>query len=109
MTFGKHRGRNLEDIDPRYLLWVLDKVHDLSPTLRKAIRDVLGLDAPPRRIAPPRLGVSGKVAMREVVKHWYRGASKRFHPDHGGPTDKQIAINYCYESLMSTIETMEVS
>ena len=37
MTFGKHRGRPLADIDAGYLLWVLDNVPTLSSSLRQAI------------------------------------------------------------------------
>lgn len=37
MPFGKHRGEDLEDIPDDYLVWILDNLDDLSPTLRRAI------------------------------------------------------------------------
>jgi hypothetical protein len=41
MTFGKYRGRRLRDIDPIYLLWVLDNCTNADPYLKTAIRRYL--------------------------------------------------------------------
>ena len=37
MPFGKHKGRQLAEIDAAYLLWILDNVTTLSSSLRRAI------------------------------------------------------------------------
>ena len=35
MPFGKYRGRPLSEIEPNYLLWVLDKVTTLDRALKR--------------------------------------------------------------------------
>ena len=37
MPFGKHKGRQLAEIDAAYLLWILDNVTTLSSSLKRAI------------------------------------------------------------------------
>jgi uncharacterized protein (DUF3820 family) len=37
MPFGKYRGRPLSEIDPTYLLWLLDTSTTLNRQLRRAI------------------------------------------------------------------------
>ena len=37
MPFGKHKGRRLSEIDPRYLLWLLDNATAMDRQLRRAI------------------------------------------------------------------------
>ena len=101
--FGKYKGVALEQIRPDYLIWVLDNVDDLSPTLRRAIEDVLEL----RSLKPtPQLATSDA---RGLIKSWYRHASTKYHPDHGGSHEKQIVVNGCYETLIRGIEHVERS
>jgi Putative quorum-sensing-regulated virulence factor len=42
MPFGKHKGRQLRDIDPTYLLWVLANCTNADAYLKIAIRRFLG-------------------------------------------------------------------
>ena len=37
LTFGKHKGLSIEEVDSDYLRWMLRGIPDLSPELRKAI------------------------------------------------------------------------
>ena len=79
MPFGKYRGEPLEDIPQRYLLWVLDNCHDLSPTLRRTIEDVLDIQNEIRPRGVPALPMV-------VIDPWYRQLAREFHPDaRGGP------------------------
>jgi hypothetical protein len=41
MSFGKYRERQLRDVPPEYLIWVLDNCRNLDPYLRTAIRRYL--------------------------------------------------------------------
>jgi hypothetical protein len=43
LGFGKHRGKRLDEIDPGYLLWVLENFADLWPETRTAIEKYLGI------------------------------------------------------------------
>jgi hypothetical protein len=97
MPFGKYRGQELSEIDDsRYLLWVLDNVESLSPTLRKAIEQHLGVN----QAAPP-------TNLTAVVPTWYRKLALEFHPDRrGGNHEGMKAINRAKELL---IELAEVS
>ena len=41
LQFGKHRGKRLDQVDPGYLLWVLQNFDDLWPQTREAIKRYL--------------------------------------------------------------------
>jgi hypothetical protein len=41
LKFGKYEGEKIKDVDPEYLLWVLDHFTDLWPSTRKAIEHYL--------------------------------------------------------------------
>jgi Putative quorum-sensing-regulated virulence factor len=105
MPFGKHRGVRLELVPPDYLLWCLDNVEKLSPTLRHAIRERLGLTVSARIVAPE--AVRGQV--KDTVKSWYRHASRKHHPDHGGSSERMLVVNDAYESLVEAIDDMEIT
>ncbi len=98
MPFGKHKGKRLDEVPPNYLLWALDNMDRLSPTLRSAMEDVLEV-----RAHPPVDTVS---AVCGAIKTWYRHASRKYHPDHGGSNEKQIVVNDCYESLVESIKSL---
>jgi hypothetical protein len=54
---------------------------------------------------PVKIPETGRSKVREAVKTWYRRASLKCQPDHGGNTDTQIIVNDCYESLVRAIES----
>jgi hypothetical protein len=41
LGFGKYKGRRLDEVDPTYLLWVLENFEDLWPQTREAIERYL--------------------------------------------------------------------
>jgi hypothetical protein len=41
LQFGKHRGKQLNQVDPGYLLWVLENFDSLWPQTRQAIERYL--------------------------------------------------------------------
>lgn len=101
MPFGKHRGEDLDNVPDDYLCWVLEHVDKLSPTLREAIEDRLGI----RRHRPPPAGRSFAPAPRvaeavgTTLRDVRREMALRFHPDHGGSTAAMVAVNLTFERL----------
>jgi len=92
MTFGKHRGKRLENIPKDYLLWVLDNCSP-QPTLLRAIKQVLGLsDEPTTAIST------------DIVGPWYRKLAMEFHPDQGGTHQAMKVVNRCSELLAEMME-----
>ena len=104
MTFGKYKHVDLERVPHDYLLWVLDNIEDISPTLRRAIETSLGIGS-----QKPTGRQLTTVDARGLVKSWYRHASTKYHPDHGGSNAAQIVVNDCYESLMKGLERLEAA
>jgi hypothetical protein len=80
MPFGKHAGEPVETIPPDYLRWCLANVKDLSPSLRQAICKAIGRPVP--TTSQDLRSIDAKA--EERLKDWYRRASRKCHPDHGG-------------------------
>lgn len=114
MPFGKHKGVDLEDVPEDYLIWVLDKCDNAGPTLRAAIRQVLGLEPQDEYARPPPTASWGepsrpdvgrvKRAVLEAVKRWHRTHAMRNHPDRGGSVQVAQAINSAMDELTRDIE-----
>lgn len=102
MPWGKHAGKELEDVPEDYLVWVLDHCENASPTLRRAIRAQLGLDEPESyyRPPPPPPPRSGPIVSQETVSRWYRKLALKYHPDRGGSAEVMQAINDAKEMLL---------
>jgi hypothetical protein len=45
--------------------------------------------------------------LRCRIKAWFGAMSRQFHPDLGGSTDGQVAVNRCYKTLMETFNEWE--
>ena len=88
MTFGKHRGKRLENIPRDYLLWVLDNTSP-QPTLLRAIKKRLGL------LDEPTTALSAS-----IVGPWYRKLAVEFHPDLRGSHEAMIVVNRAHELLL---------
>ncbi len=83
MTFGKHRGKRIEEIPDDYLFWVLGNC-DPQAALRLEIHKALGLLGP---TTVPALPVS------DLLDPWYRQLAREFHPDAGGSHEAMVAVN----------------
>jgi hypothetical protein len=92
MPFGKFKGEDVSDIEDGYLAWCLDNVDSLSPTLRRAMEQQLGLCTPPAPV------------FETIVAPWYRTMAKRFHPDHGGTHEQMIAVNIGRDLMMKMMQ-----
>ena len=108
MPFGKYRGRDLEDVDTSYLLWLLENV-DLAAHLLLAVRRELharDADEPRgyrheqtrRPEPPPRLP-----DFRAVVSRWHRQMSRQFHPDSGGNERAMMAVNAGRDAMLELL------
>jgi len=89
LNFGKYRGWELSEVPESYLRWVLEECHSATPSLRRAIHELLEGDS---------------LELREdVVRRWYREMCVKFHPDRGGDVEAMKAINYAYERLVELL------
>jgi len=95
MTFGRHRGKHLRDIPADYLVWCLDNVSTLQPTLRREIRIRLGIQTGPN---PKNLP-----AVARVLEPWYRQLAREFHPDTRGSHDGMKAVNRARDLLVEMV------
>ena len=93
MTFGRHKGKLLQDIPDDYLLWALDNVNDLQPTLRMAIRRRLCLEDSSQH-------QSTGLAVAHIMESWYRQLAREFHPDKRGSHDGMVAVNRARDLLV---------
>ena len=96
MTFGKHKGKFIEDVPPDYLLWVIDNC-DIQPTLRHAIRQALDLSDWPS--ARKSHGDAGLLVL-QVLEPWYRKLAMEFHPDRRGNHVGMVAVNRARDLLL---------
>jgi len=92
MTFGKHRGKRIDEIPCDYLLWALENCDNLAYTVRLAIEERLDIHRPAKRTVP-------SIPFAELVPIWYRRLAKEFHPDKRGSHDAMIAVNRAKELL----------
>lgn len=103
MPFGKHRGKDLEDVPDSYLLWCLANLEALNPLLRRAIEEHLEVPPPPppRAPAPPAALEARRIAdaIRTEIRDVYRATALKHHPDRGGNTAAMAAVNDFYARL----------
>jgi hypothetical protein len=100
MPFGKHTGKELEEIPTPYLQWILRGWRHLDPGLRRAMGRVLD----ERGCALPEAGPHGNGGPTPpnwagLIRQWYRGLALDFHPDRGGSHEAMRAINEAYDRL----------
>lgn len=83
---------------------------DLLPSL-KVHADLLGsiltIGQDTRNIAVGSARGGQASELRGLVKRWYLRMSRACHPDHGGNTEKQAAINAGHKELQGMIEEWE--
>lgn len=97
MPFGKHKGKNLSDVPPDYLYWVLENCTRLSPFLRAKITAELGIcevsDVPDK-----------SQDLEKIVNKIYLKLSPRFHPDRGGSHEAMLALNSFRDEVRAEIK-----
>lgn len=90
MPFGKYRGQELEALPESYVMWLWDNI-ELREPLRSGIWG---------RIDSMIFEHQASKTLPAVdIKAIYRELSMKWHPDHGGNTAAQQAINEFYERL----------
>ncbi len=88
MPFGKFRGWSLDEIETQYLVW-LSTHCELKGPLKIAVS-----------VAIAKRAETFPIPAEGAVKKIYRQLSLKYHPDRGGNTVAQQAINEFYSSLM---------
>jgi hypothetical protein len=109
MPFGKYEGYDVREIPRNYLDWCLNNIGDLSPRLREAMEDALaGRSRSARQRSPIKVIEKVRDQFRTAVKTWYRHASRKHHPDHGGSNERMAVINEARDELLEAVESLEV-
>ena len=90
MSFGKYKGRDINDIPLSYLRWLIENVDILGPRVRETIKARLGEQ--PRSTSPPPPPPSPS-GFDQVIRAWHRLMTKKYHPDRGGHHEAMVAVN----------------
>jgi uncharacterized protein (DUF3820 family) len=106
MSFGKHRGRLVEDVPTQYLRWCLRECECLDDWLRDVIAEELGRrqcrpGGPARGREAPGRSQPGKalVDLPSLIRTWHREMALKYHPDRGGSHEAMTAIAFAYDRL----------
>ena len=104
LWFGKYVDVELSDVPKSYLVWMANAMR--SESLRDLARNELNCraagsrnrrtaDSQNRRTTDPRMDE----LTREIVEAGYRTLAKKYHPDHGGDSEKMQKLNATIERL----------
>jgi len=94
MPFGRHQGKELEDVPLDYLTWALTSDYVARrPVFKRVLENEID-----RRINPPPPPSSGP-NVDILIKKWYRECARVYHPDSGGSHEAMKAINDAHERL----------
>ena len=133
MPFGKHKGKDLTQIEASYLGWVLINCEGADPVLKNAIRAQLGLTIPadsPKTSNSPIEDLNRKVRLltrqleqaqeelaelkkiaiprsklHDSLKTWYRELAVDWHPDRRkGSQEGMTAINLANDKIKKLLQ-----
>jgi hypothetical protein len=96
MPFGKYKGDYVFNLPDNYLIWLRAKLELREPLKTHVVNEIEA-----RGLIPARCGTLDQAK----VKNIYRELSLMFHPDRGGNTEAQKAVNLFYERLLEVIVT----
>lgn len=102
LMFGKHKGKELSDVPEDYLIWILQNLTHLNPSVRQAIERHL-LNFKPKPDPEPKPAPNLGEMFSSIAKDWYRQMAKRHHPDQGGDERSMIVVNDGYERISDMI------
>jgi uncharacterized protein (DUF3820 family) len=105
MPFGKYKGRRLDEIPIDYLIWCVNNIDSLDSALFMEMKNLIHA----RTAKQLPIAESVRSQMRDAVKQWYRRASLKHHPDHGGSNERQLVVNECYRDLLAGVNCLEVN
>jgi hypothetical protein len=102
MPWGKFEGEYLDDIPASYLRWVLDNCRNITPALRRAIRETLqGSDRTQGGRGGPAYPPPANLP--EIIRSWHRQLCLDYHPDRGGDTAVMQALNDAHDRLKKMV------
>jgi hypothetical protein len=90
MPFGKHKNIDIENIDPKYLKWLIDNSTNLKYNIKNYIIN---------HFNKKTIEVNNNSDLRKI----YISLCKKYHPDSGGSNEAMTAINDFYSQLKSSI------
>lgn len=86
LTFGKHAGKDLQDVPEEYLEWLIDE-------RRKEIEEYKA------ELARRSDQNSQQQWMRNIIQTGYRTLAKTLHPDLAGSNELFLALSSAKEEL----------
>ena len=98
LRFGKHRGKELSDVPPDYLYWLLNASRTLIVELEEELDEPHSTSGNgTHHSTPPNLPPLTK----DLVEAGYRTLCKKFHPDlnNGRGHNKMLELNKAMEEL----------
>jgi hypothetical protein len=100
LTFGKFKGKRLDQVPTDYLRWMLQNCGNISPAMRDEIKFLLRDEA-----APPPGRPTQTALVPPLVNKWYRELARQYHPDRpGGSHQAMVAINAGRDLLLELME-----
>lgn len=88
MPFGKYKNYLIKDIDPNYLIWLLENSESINFHLKNYITEHLN-------------SITADLNDLKLIKRLYYKMSKKYHPDNGGNNEAMKAINDFYNELIN--------
>lgn len=88
MPFGKYKNYFIKDIDPNYLIWLLDNSENINIDLKNYITRYIN-------------SITVKLEDIKIIKNIYYKMAKKYHPDNGGTNEAMKAINDFYKELIN--------
>lgn len=108
-TFGRHKGKKLEDIPGSYLEWAVHNCDNLDFWLQRAILQELErrTNSLAGSYTPGRIpaAVSLETAL-QLVAEGRRGLARREHPDVGGDAAKMTQANATADYLENALREL---
>jgi hypothetical protein len=102
MPFGKYKGMLLRDIPSDYLVWVLGNVTRLNYYLRFEIETLLQSRDYQAQADEDHHGCELSTA-DSVIREWWRGLVRDYHPDRGGSVEVMQALNEAHSRLKQMV------
>jgi uncharacterized protein (DUF3820 family) len=106
MPFGRHKGKFLDEVPVSYLRWVLRECANIPLGLRRAIRGVVeeAEDSGMEARGPAQAENTGPpVNWPGIIRDWYRGLARDYHPDRGGSVEAMKVVNEAADRLRKLV------
>ena len=96
LTFGRYKGASIEDLPDDYVDW-LSSIDLRNEQLRHAVAE----EQQRRIFFQENRGRVTRRLIDELVSAGLRSMAQKYHPDHGGSTERMQLLNVCADWIKS--------